>query len=130
MDAVRLELSGDTAVVASSFIIRQGVCIASVGDAFSVLSLSACFGGMIVHFAVCAFALLASVSLSTSESATYYNTATAMISAREVLGRSGGYISDFLREGRSLGIFAAHFNTLLGHESWDSLFKDLDSCFL
>jgi len=68
-------------VVASTFVVPGGVCTAGVStagvcDVFSVVSLSACFGGMIVHFAVCAFVLLASVSSSTSASATSSTTAT------------------------------------------------------
>jgi len=57
-------------VVASSFVVPGGVCIAVVCVVFRAFSLSACFGGMIVHFAVCAFVLLASVSSSASPSAT------------------------------------------------------------
>ena len=83
-------------MVASSFVVPGGVCIAGVYDVFSVLSLSVCFGGIIVHCAVCAFVLLVSVSSSTSASATTSATATDMISASGVQGRSGECISDFL----------------------------------
>jgi len=69
-------------VVGSMFVVPGGDCTASVCVVFSVLSLSACFGGMIVHFAVCAFVLLASVSSSTSVLATM--SATATISAAGV----------------------------------------------
>jgi hypothetical protein len=57
-------------VVASTFVVPGGVCIAGFCVAFSMLSLAACFGGMIVYFAVCAFVLLAFVSSSTFSSAT------------------------------------------------------------
>jgi hypothetical protein len=62
VNAVLLEVSWETAVVAYSFVIS--VCIAVVCIVFSMLSLSACFSGMIVYFAVCAVVLLMSVSLS------------------------------------------------------------------
>ena len=87
MDEVGFEVSCETAVVACPLVITGGVCIA-----FSVLSLSTCFGGMIIHFAVCAFVLLASVSWSTTSSATSSAMAMAMISAIGVLGRFSGCI--------------------------------------
>jgi len=93
VDAVGLEVSCATAAVASSFVVPGGVFIAGVCVVFSVLSLSACFSGMIVHFAGCALVRLASVSSSASSSSTM--SAMATISATEVEGRSGGCISDF-----------------------------------
>ena len=74
MDAVGLEVSCETAVIACSLVVPGGVCVAVV--VFSAFSLSACFGGMIVHFAVCAFVLLASVSSSAPSSVTSSDTAT------------------------------------------------------
>ena len=56
--------------VCNACVCNAGVCTAGVCVVFSVLSLSACFGGMIVHFAACAFVLLASFSSSTSTYAT------------------------------------------------------------
>jgi len=69
-------------VVACSFIVLRGVCIAVVCVIFGPFSPSTCFGGMVVHFAVCAFVLGASVSLSASWSATLSAMTTAALSTR------------------------------------------------
>ena len=86
LDAVRLEVSCGTAVVACSLIVPGGVCITIVHVIFSVFSLSAWFGGIGVQVAVCAFVLLLSVSLSASSSPTLSATlsvmSVAMISAK------------------------------------------------
>ena len=75
-------------MVASSFVVPGGVCITVVCVVFSAFSPSTSFGGMVVHFAVCAYVLVASVSSSTSASATLpaiaAATATTMISATGV----------------------------------------------
>jgi len=126
VDAVGLEVSCETAVMACSLVVPGGVCIAVV--VFSAFSLSACFGGMIVHDAVYASVLLTSVSWSTPSSVS--SSATATISATGVWSRSGGCISDFFEEGCSLGIFADCIYTLLGRGSGDPLFKDLDGRFI
>jgi len=96
VDAVGLEVSQGTADVVYSFIILGGVCISGVCVVFSTFSPSACFGDMVVHFAVSAFVLLASVSSSTSSSATLSATTVSAISAAGVLSRSGGCITDFV----------------------------------
>jgi len=57
-------------VVASSFVVPGGVCIAVVGVIFKAFSLSACCIGLIVHFAVSAFVHLESISSSASLSTT------------------------------------------------------------
>jgi hypothetical protein len=77
-------------VVARSLVVSRGVCITSVYVVFRVLSLSACFGGMIVHFAVCTFVHLASVSSST------FLSAMATISATGLCGCYGGRFSKIL----------------------------------
>jgi len=86
VNAFGLEVSCETAVIVCSLVIPGGVCIAIV--IFSAFSLSPCFGGMIVHFTVCAIVLLASVSSFASSSATLSAmataTATTTISATEV----------------------------------------------
>jgi hypothetical protein len=85
VDAVGLEVSCETAGVASPLIVPGGICIT-----FSVGSFSACFGGMIVHFEVCAFVLLASISSTTSASdssspsSSATSSATATIATTEV----------------------------------------------
>jgi hypothetical protein len=71
VDTVGFEVPCETTVVACSLAISGGIYIA-----FNMLAFSACFGGMIVHFAVCAFELLASHSVSTSTSVTLSTTAT------------------------------------------------------
>jgi len=50
-------------VVVSSFVVPGGVCIILVRVLFSTLSLSAHFGGILVHCVVLAFGLLESISL-------------------------------------------------------------------
>ena len=79
MDAVGLAVFSETGVVAYLLVVPGGVCIA-----VSMLSLSTCFGGMIVHFEVCAFVLRASVSSSTCSSATSSAPVEATISAMGV----------------------------------------------
>jgi len=75
-------------VVVSSFVVPGGVCIGIVWVVFSVFSHSACFGGMVAHFAACAVVLLVSVSSSTFTSATSptmaMGTATTKISTSGV----------------------------------------------
>ena len=80
---VRLEVAWQSAVVACTLI--GSACIAGFCVVFTVLSLSAGFGGIIVHLAVCACVLPTSVSSS----------ATAKLSARGVLSRTSVCISDF-----------------------------------
>ena len=82
VDAVRLEVPCETAVIACSLVIPGGACIAV--DVFSASSLFACFGGMIVHFAVCALVLLASVATSAILSATAAATARTTTSTTGV----------------------------------------------
>jgi hypothetical protein len=74
VDAVSLTVSWQTAVVACSFVVC--VCIAGCCVVFSMLFLSAHFGGMIVDFAVCAFVLLKSISSSATATATVRISAT------------------------------------------------------
>lgn len=71
-------------MVASLFIVPQGICIAGVCIVFSVLSHSARFGGMIVHIALSVYVLLASVSSSTTSFVTLSATATAMVYVTDV----------------------------------------------
>jgi len=78
VDAVGLAVSWEIAAVVCPLVVPGGVFIA-----FSVLSLSTCFGGVIVHFAVCAFVLLVSIPASTSWSATSSAMATATIYVTE-----------------------------------------------
>ena len=96
VDAVGFEVSRPTAEVASLVIVPGGVCIAGDCHVFSVHSLAAWFGGLIVHFPVYAFVVQASVSLSTSAGSTLSAMATVTISATGVLGRFSGSISDVL----------------------------------
>lgn len=69
------------------FIVPADVFIALVAVIFSVMSLSTCFGGMIVHFVVRVFVLLAFVPLPAYSSATV--SATTTISASDVYSGSG-----------------------------------------
>jgi hypothetical protein len=75
VDAVCFEVPCETGVVACPLVAVGGMCMA-----FSMLDFSTCFGGMVVHLAVCAFLHLASISSSTSASIL----ATAIISAKGV----------------------------------------------
>ena len=70
VDPVRIEVCGETAGVPSSFVVPGGVCIAGGCVVFSVLSLSAYFGGVIVHLRVYAFARPVSVFSSSSSPVT------------------------------------------------------------
>jgi len=65
VDAVGLELSRATAVVACLFMVLGVIYIAVVCVVVSGYSPSTCFRGMVTHFAACAFVLLTSVLLST-----------------------------------------------------------------
>jgi peptidoglycan/LPS O-acetylase OafA/YrhL len=79
VDAVRLEVSWETAVVACLFIVC--VCIAVFCVVFYAHYLSAHFSGMVVHCAASAYLLLAFVASSA--------TATAITSATDVYSRTG-----------------------------------------
>jgi hypothetical protein len=85
-------------VEARSFVSAGGDCIAGGCVVFSVLTLSACFCGMNVHFAVSVIGLVVSVSSSYFSSATSSAMASCTTSITSV-GVScwfGGRISDFL----------------------------------
>jgi len=84
VDAVGLDVSRETAEVVSLFVVLGAVFIAVDSEVFSACSPSACFGGMVVHFGVCAAVLPVSVSSSSSSSATSSATATGIISATGV----------------------------------------------
>jgi hypothetical protein len=70
VNAVRHEVFYKSAMIAKLFVVPAGVCITGVCDILTVLSVSAWFGGRIIHFAVCVFVLQASVSSSTFMSTT------------------------------------------------------------
>jgi hypothetical protein len=75
VDAVGFEVSCERAVVAYPLIIHGGICIT-----VRVPSASACFGGIIVHFAVYECVFLARGSSSTWVYATLSDMAMATIS--------------------------------------------------
>jgi hypothetical protein len=93
-----------------------------------MLSVSAQFSGLTVHYAVCALVLLASVSSCSSSSAT--SAAMAMgktkLSVKGVLGLSSGRMFDVSGLGSSLDILTDRIHTQVGCGNGHPVFNDLN----